>query len=41
MNQPARFKAAGWDVHRVDGHDMNSVSTEAIEKARQFPQGRR
>jgi len=33
MNQPARFKAAGWDVHRVDGHDMNAVA-EAIEKAR-------
>jgi transketolase len=33
MNQPARFKAAGWDVQRVDGHDMNAVS-EAIEKAR-------
>ncbi|WP_193177419.1 transketolase [Oricola nitratireducens] len=33
MNQPARFKAAGWDVHSVDGHDMNHVA-EAIEKAR-------
>jgi len=33
MNQPARFKAAGWEVQRVDGHDMNAVS-EAIEKAR-------
>jgi len=33
MNQPARFKAAGWDVQRVDGHDMNAVA-EAIEKAR-------
>tara|TARA_Y100000815_G_scaffold104650_5_gene93652 strand:+ start:18758 stop:20773 length:2016 start_codon:yes stop_codon:yes gene_type:complete len=33
MNQPARFKAAGWDVQRVDGHDMNAIA-EAIEKAR-------
>jgi len=33
MNQPARFKAAGWDVQRVDGHDMNAVA-EAVEKAR-------
>jgi len=33
MNQPARFKAAGWDVQRVDGHDMNAVA-EALEKAK-------
>ncbi|MFZ2103061.1 MAG: transketolase, partial [Oricola sp.] len=33
MNQPARFKAAGWEVQSVDGHDMNAVA-EAIEKAR-------
>ncbi|MCI5073884.1 transketolase [Oricola sp.] len=33
MNQQARFKAAGWDVQSVDGHDMSAVG-EAIEKAR-------
>ena len=33
MNQPARFKAAGWDVRRVNGHDMKAVA-QAIEKAR-------
>lgn len=33
MNQQARFKAAGWAVQSVDGHDMDAVA-EAIEKAR-------
>ncbi|GAB4351672.1 MAG: transketolase [Oricola sp.] len=33
MNQPARFKAAGWNVQRVDGHDMKAIA-EVIEKAR-------
>ncbi|MFZ1773632.1 MAG: transketolase [Rhizobiaceae bacterium] len=33
MNQQARFKAAGWDVQSIDGHDQNAVA-EAIEKAR-------
>ena len=33
MNQQARFKAAGWDVQAVDGHDMDAVAA-AIEKAR-------
>ena len=33
MDQPARFKAAGWDVQRVDGHDMEAVAA-AIEAAR-------
>ncbi len=33
MKQPARFKAAGWDVQTVDGHDMEAVAA-AIEKAR-------
>jgi transketolase len=33
MNQPMRFKAAGWDVQRVDGHDCGAVAA-AIEKAR-------
>lgn len=33
MNQPMRFKAAGWDVQRVDGHDADAVAA-AIEKAR-------
>jgi transketolase len=33
MNQPARFKAAGWDVQTVDGHDQEAVAA-AIQKAR-------
>jgi transketolase len=33
MDQPARFRAAGWHVIKVDGHDMDAVAT-AIEAAR-------
>jgi transketolase len=33
MNQPMRFKAAGWEVQKVDGHDPEAVAA-AIEKAR-------
>lgn len=33
MDQPARFKAAGWDVQQVDGHDIEAVAA-AIEHAR-------
>ncbi|TIM23646.1 MAG: transketolase [Mesorhizobium sp.] len=33
MDQPARFKAAGWDVQSVAGHDMEAVGA-AIEAAR-------
>ncbi|MDQ6435401.1 transketolase [Mesorhizobium sp. LHD-90] len=33
MDQPARFRAAGWAVFAVDGHDAEAVA-EAIEKAR-------
>ncbi len=33
MNQPMRFKAAGWDVQKVDGHDPDAIAA-AIEKAR-------
>ncbi|MEM5472330.1 transketolase [Hoeflea sp. AS60] len=33
MNQPMRFKAAGWDVQSVDGHDPEAIAA-AIEKAR-------
>lgn len=33
MDQPARFKAAGWDVQSVAGHDMAAVAA-AIEAAR-------
>ena len=33
MNQAMRFKAAGWDVQRVDGHDREAVA-DAIGKAR-------
>ena len=33
MDQPARFKAAGWLVRSVDGHDMEAVAA-AIEAAR-------
>lgn len=33
MDQPARFRAAGWNVFEVDGHDLEAVAT-AIEKAR-------
>jgi len=32
MNQKMRFKAAGWDVHTVDGHDHDAVAN-AIAKA--------
>ncbi|TIQ37936.1 MAG: transketolase [Mesorhizobium sp.] len=34
MDQPARFKAAGWLVQSVDGHDMEAVAA-AIETAQQ------
>jgi transketolase len=33
MNQPARFRAAGWHVQSVDGHDREAVAA-AIEAAR-------
>ena len=33
MDQPARFRAAGWHVEAVDGHDMEAVAA-AIEVAR-------
>jgi transketolase len=33
MDQPARFKAAGWHVQSVDGHDREAVAA-AIGKAR-------
>ena len=33
MNQPMRFKAAGWDVQKVDGHDPEAIA-RAIETAR-------
>jgi len=33
MNQPMRFKAAGWDVQKIDGHDPEAIAA-AIEKAR-------
>ncbi len=33
MNQPARFKAAGWHVQEVDGHDLEAVAA-AITAAR-------
>ena len=32
MDQPARFRAAGWSVAQVDGHDMDAVA-QALEKA--------
>ena len=32
-DQPARFRASGWDVQAVDGHDQAAVRA-AIEKAR-------
>ncbi|MER9890830.1 transketolase [Mesorhizobium sp. M0119] len=34
MDQPARFKAAGWHVQSVDGHDTETVAA-AIEAAQQ------
>lgn len=34
MDQPARFRAAGWHVQSADGHDMEAVAA-AIEAARQ------
>ncbi|KGF69708.1 transketolase [Hoeflea sp. BAL378] len=33
MNQPMRFRAAGWDVQSVDGHDPEAIAA-AIAKAR-------
>ena len=33
MDQPARFRAAGWDVFEVDGHDAEAVA-DAIAAAR-------
>jgi len=33
MDQPARFRAAGWEVFEVDGHDGDAVA-DAIEQAR-------
>lgn len=33
MNQANRFKAAGWDVASIDGHDPEAIAA-AIEKAR-------
>ena len=32
MDQPARFRAAGWHVMEIDGHDMEAIAT-AIEAA--------
>ena len=32
MDQPARFRAAGWHVVEIDGHDMEAIAT-AIEAA--------
>ena len=34
MDQPVRFRAAGWHVQSVDGHDFEAVAA-AIAKARQ------
>ncbi|MEY9832878.1 transketolase [Sinorhizobium fredii] len=36
MDQLARFRAAGWDAQRVDGHDPEAVA-KAIERARRSP----
>ncbi|MHB1110525.1 MAG: transketolase [Devosia sp.] len=33
MNQPMRFRAAGWDVHQVDGYEHGAVAA-AIDRAR-------
>ena len=33
MNQPDRFRAAGWDVREIDGHDMEAVAA-AVAAAR-------
>jgi transketolase len=33
MDQPGRFRAAGWEVHQVDGHDVDALA-EAIVRAR-------
>lgn len=33
MNQPARFKAAGWDVQSIDGHNFEAIAT-ALTRAR-------
>lgn len=33
MNQPARFRAAGWNVQQIDGHDRDAIAG-AIEAAR-------
>ena len=33
MDQPARFQAAGWNVLRIDGHDMEAIAA-ALKSAR-------
>ncbi|MGE0280599.1 MAG: transketolase [Rhizobiaceae bacterium] len=33
MDQPARFRAVGWEVFEVDGHDVDAIAA-AIQKAR-------
>ena len=33
MDQPARFRAAGWDVQEIDGHDVDAIAA-AINHAR-------
>ena len=35
-DQPARFRASGWDVQSIDGHDTDAI-TRAIEAARASP----
>ncbi|MCH7487238.1 MAG: transketolase [Proteobacteria bacterium] len=35
-DQPARFRASGWDVQSIDGHDADAI-TRAIEAARASP----
>ncbi len=37
MDQPARFRAAGWEVFEVDGHDMEAIAA-AIKQARKAEQ---
>ncbi|MCO5064759.1 MAG: transketolase [Rhizobiaceae bacterium] len=34
MDQPARFRAAGWEVFEIDGHDMEAIAS-ALEQARE------
>ncbi|MCC6416341.1 MAG: transketolase [Opitutaceae bacterium] len=39
LNIPARFKAIGWDVQAIDGHDLAAIA-KAFKKARRAKSGK-